>query len=198
MTYLSEYEFPGDDVPVIKGSALKALQWSPPSRTIRRRACSRSTARCSTGRTSCWRAACSRARADERTRRAAADARPAVRGSAQFGPDDRGVPRGAGEPLLRLRHRRAQPAELRADRHSLAVDGHRRADAPAGLQYFLGRPVASLPDVVGRRGLPRGKLQDFLARIRRQIERLENAIHPRLDWWVSGLPRRCCSSPGCC
>ena len=26
MTYLSEYEFPGDDIPVIKGSALKALE----------------------------------------------------------------------------------------------------------------------------------------------------------------------------
>ena len=26
MTFLSEYEFPGDDIPVIKGSALKALE----------------------------------------------------------------------------------------------------------------------------------------------------------------------------
>ena len=26
MIFLSEYEFPGDDIPVIKGSALKALQ----------------------------------------------------------------------------------------------------------------------------------------------------------------------------
>jgi hypothetical protein len=58
-------------------------------------------------------------------------------------------------------------------------------------QYFLGRPVPSLPDVVGRRGLPRGKLQDFLARIRRHVERLENAIHPRRGWWVTGMPRRC-------
>jgi len=59
------------------------------------------------------------------------------------------------------------------------------------VQYFLGRPVPSLPDIVGRRGLPRGKLQDLLKRIRRHIERLENAIHPRRAWWVTGMPRRC-------
>ena len=29
MTYLSEYNFPGDDIPVIKGSALKALEGEP-------------------------------------------------------------------------------------------------------------------------------------------------------------------------
>jgi hypothetical protein len=58
-------------------------------------------------------------------------------------------------------------------------------------QYFLGYDVPSLPDFVGRRGLPRGRLQDFLAgRARRWIERLENAIHPRLGWWLTGLPRR--------
>jgi hypothetical protein len=59
------------------------------------------------------------------------------------------------------------------------------------VQYFLGRPVPSLPGVVGRRGLPRAKLQDVLARVRRHIERLENAIHPRRTWWVTGVPRRC-------
>ena len=59
------------------------------------------------------------------------------------------------------------------------------------VQYFLGRPVPSLPDVVGRRGLPRARLQDVLARVRRHIERLENAIHPRRTWWVTGVPRRC-------
>jgi hypothetical protein len=58
------------------------------------------------------------------------------------------------------------------------------------VQYFLGRPVPTLPAVVARRGLPRGKLQDFLARIRRHVERLEKAVHPRFDAWVSGLPRR--------
>jgi len=59
------------------------------------------------------------------------------------------------------------------------------------MQYFLGRPVPSLPGVVGRRGLPRAKLQDVLARVRRHIERLENAIHPRRAWWVTGVRRRC-------
>lgn len=58
-------------------------------------------------------------------------------------------------------------------------------------QYFLGHEVPSLPDFVGRRGLPRGRLQDFLAgRARRHIERIEDAIHPRREWWVSGTPRK--------
>ena len=59
------------------------------------------------------------------------------------------------------------------------------------IQYFLGRPVPSLPDFIARRGLSRGRLQDSLTRIRRHIERLENAIHPRRAWWVTGPPRRC-------
>jgi hypothetical protein len=58
------------------------------------------------------------------------------------------------------------------------------------IQYFLGRSVPSLPAFVGRRGLSRGKLQDFLGRARRHIEWLENGVHPRHDWWVSGLPCR--------
>src|SRR6267142_426573 len=74
---------------------------SLPSRTTRAPACSRSTARCSTVHTSCWRAACSRARTDERTRRAAADARSAVRGPARFCSDNQGVPGRAGDSLLR-------------------------------------------------------------------------------------------------
>ena len=59
------------------------------------------------------------------------------------------------------------------------------------MQYFLGRPVPSLPNVIARCGLSRGKLQDSLARIRRHVERLESAIHPRRAWWVTGLRRRC-------
>ena len=35
------------------------------------------------------------------------------------------------------------------------------------------------------------QLQWFLARVRRHIERLENAIHPRRAWWVTGVRRRC-------
>ena len=59
------------------------------------------------------------------------------------------------------------------------------------VQYFLRRPTPWLPKFVARRGLPRGKLQDFLqGRARRIIERIENAIHPRRDGWVSGTPRR--------
>ena len=58
-------------------------------------------------------------------------------------------------------------------------------------QYFLRRPTPWLPEFVGRRGLPRGKLQDFLqGRARRYIEGIENAIHPRRGWWVDGTPRR--------
>jgi hypothetical protein len=59
------------------------------------------------------------------------------------------------------------------------------------VQSFLGRPAPSLPERVARRGLPRGKLQDFLqGRARRVIEQIENAIHPRRDWWLSGTPRK--------
>jgi hypothetical protein len=59
------------------------------------------------------------------------------------------------------------------------------------VQYFLRRPAPWLPEFVSRRGLPRGKLQDFLAgRARRYIEWIENAIHPRHSWWVSGTPRK--------
>lgn len=57
-------------------------------------------------------------------------------------------------------------------------------------QYFLGKPVPSVPDFIGRRGLPRGRLQDFLTKARRTIERLERAVHPRYGAWLTGLPRR--------
>jgi hypothetical protein len=57
-------------------------------------------------------------------------------------------------------------------------------------QYCAGRPAPALPAFLGRKGLPRGKLHDFLDRIRRPIERLESTIHPRFEGWVRGLPRR--------
>jgi hypothetical protein len=57
-------------------------------------------------------------------------------------------------------------------------------------QFFIGRPVPSLPRMIGQRGLPRGKLHDFLDRARRHIRRLENAVHARHEWLVTGLPRR--------
>ncbi len=57
-------------------------------------------------------------------------------------------------------------------------------------QFFAGRPVPSLPRLVGQRGLPRGRLQDFLDRARRHIRRLENTVHARHEWSVTGMPRR--------
>ncbi len=57
-------------------------------------------------------------------------------------------------------------------------------------QFFAGREVPRLPALVGRRGLPRGKLQVFLARSRRYIQWLEDTIHVRHEWWVNGTPRR--------
>jgi hypothetical protein len=57
-------------------------------------------------------------------------------------------------------------------------------------QAFLGRTAPWLPARVARRALPRGRLQDFLARMRPRLERIEAAIHPRCSWWVTGLPRR--------
>ena len=56
-------------------------------------------------------------------------------------------------------------------------------------QHFLRRPSPLLPDFIGRHGLSRGRLQDFLARARRPIEWLESAIRPRHEAWVAGLPR---------
>ena len=58
------------------------------------------------------------------------------------------------------------------------------------IQYFMNHPTPTVPDFVGRHGLPRGKLQDFLDKARRHIARVERAIHPRHDYMVSGLPRR--------
>jgi hypothetical protein len=57
-------------------------------------------------------------------------------------------------------------------------------------QFFAGRPVPSLPKVIGRRGLPRGRLQNFLARCRRFIRWLEDNVHARYEWWLNGMPRR--------
>jgi hypothetical protein len=57
-------------------------------------------------------------------------------------------------------------------------------------QYFAGRSVPSLPKMIGRRGLPRGKLQRFLVRSRRYIRWLEDTVHVRYEWWVTGTPRQ--------
>ncbi|MBX9946589.1 MAG: exopolysaccharide biosynthesis protein [Reyranella sp.] len=57
-------------------------------------------------------------------------------------------------------------------------------------QFFAGRPVPSLPKTIGRRGLPRSKLQTLLGRGRRFIRWLEDTVHARHEWWVNGTPRR--------
>jgi hypothetical protein len=58
-------------------------------------------------------------------------------------------------------------------------------------QFFAGRTVPSLPESIGRRSLPRGKLQDLLGgRARRFLRWLELTVHARREWWVSGMPRR--------
>jgi hypothetical protein len=55
---------------------------------------------------------------------------------------------------------------------------------------LLRHPAPSLPAFLGDLELPRGRLQDVLVRARRPISWLEDAIHPRREWWLSGTPRR--------
>ncbi len=57
-------------------------------------------------------------------------------------------------------------------------------------QAYLGRTAPQLPDLLGRQALQRGRLQDFLVRMRPHIERIEAGIHARQGWWVTGLRRR--------
>jgi len=57
-------------------------------------------------------------------------------------------------------------------------------------QAWLGRTTPRLPERLGRRALRRGRLQDFLVRMRPHIERIESGIHPRQRWWVTGMRRR--------
>jgi hypothetical protein len=57
-------------------------------------------------------------------------------------------------------------------------------------QFFMGKLAPSLPDFIGKRGMDRGRLQDFLGRARRHLRRLERTIHPRQEAWVVGMPRR--------
>lgn len=58
------------------------------------------------------------------------------------------------------------------------------------IQFFAGRTVPALPGKIGRRGLPRGKLQTCLTRARRTIRWLEETVHARHERWVNGTPRR--------
>ena len=58
------------------------------------------------------------------------------------------------------------------------------------IQALLGRTSPWLPGSIGRRSIPRGKLQDFFARAHPRLERIEKAIHPRWFWWVRRIRRR--------
>jgi hypothetical protein len=53
-------------------------------------------------------------------------------------------------------------------------------------QMMLGYDAPSLPTFIGRRSMPRGRLQDFMTRARGGIIRLENAVHPRYSRWTTG------------
>ncbi|MBS0518668.1 MAG: exopolysaccharide biosynthesis protein [Proteobacteria bacterium] len=57
-------------------------------------------------------------------------------------------------------------------------------------QAAMGRSTPTLPRFLGARTLPRGRLQDCLARGRPHIEWLEDMVHPRREWWVRGTRRR--------
>ncbi len=58
------------------------------------------------------------------------------------------------------------------------------------VEEFSGSRTALLPQFIERQGLPRGRLQAALGRMRRHIMWLEERIHPRHEGWVTGLPRR--------
>lgn len=50
------------------------------------------------------------------------------------------------------------------------------------VQQAMNIPTPSLPNVLARQALPRGKLQDFFRRARRWLEWLEVRVRPRQDW----------------
>ncbi|MBS0547005.1 MAG: exopolysaccharide biosynthesis protein [Proteobacteria bacterium] len=57
------------------------------------------------------------------------------------------------------------------------------------IQGLQGRPTPSLPTRLANHALPRGKLQDFLARARGPIGWIESIVHPRFDGWLRGGAR---------
>ena len=126
-------------------------------------------------------------------RRAFSHAGPAVRGPARFGPHARGVSAGSAGPLLRLRHHGAQPAELHPDRHSLAVDGNRPADAVAIVaQSFAGRPSPSLPGFDRPPRPAARQAAGFPDRIAPRSSSASRApVHARHEGWVTGRRGGC-------
>ena len=57
------------------------------------------------------------------------------------------------------------------------------------VQGLLGHAAPILPERLARHPFSRGKLQNFLERARRSVGRLEGAVHPRREWWLSGARR---------
>jgi hypothetical protein len=57
-------------------------------------------------------------------------------------------------------------------------------------QGLSGRPAPSLPAFLGTLGLPRGRLQDLMERLRKPLNWLEDKIHPRHEAWIRGPARR--------
>ena len=53
-------------------------------------------------------------------------------------------------------------------------------------QMLMGYDAPNLPAFLGEKSVQRGRLQDFLARVRPWILRLERAVHPRLGGWTTG------------
>jgi hypothetical protein len=53
-------------------------------------------------------------------------------------------------------------------------------------QMLMGYEVPTLPRFIATKSMPRSRLQDFLARARRWIVRLEKAVHPRWAAWTTG------------
>ncbi|MBV8393563.1 MAG: exopolysaccharide biosynthesis protein [Alphaproteobacteria bacterium] len=57
-------------------------------------------------------------------------------------------------------------------------------------QGMLRRPAPSLPSFLGTLGLPKGRLQDLLQHLHKPLNWLEDKVHPRHEFWVTGLARR--------
>lgn len=56
------------------------------------------------------------------------------------------------------------------------------------VQMMARFPAPSLPHWIGRKSLPRGRLQDFMGRSRRWLVKLERLVRPRHEWLVEDLP----------
>lgn len=57
------------------------------------------------------------------------------------------------------------------------------------VQMLMARPSAHLPQIIGNKCLPRGRLQRFMDRARPRIAWLERRVHPRLGGWTRHTSR---------